>query len=508
VSGDGLAIAGRIDSGTLALNPNHLLLEPLVSAWARVSAAWFDRALIDRLPILSVISGSIAVGLFRLLVAPLASGSRIESNIRTAWLGGAAAYLDLWISAEAHMIQMPFVVAALAAALRVQAGGWRAATLAGAFVGLAVLAFVSNALVGAGLVIGAVLAPAPGAPVLHRRAALVAIAGAAALLVAGAGLFLGWSTEPGRSSSAIEWVFAYGGSGAPGGAGTGYGLEGPGDLARSASRGVFGLTRVLVETDPLVEAVRDGHPPQVRHIGSIAVLGLAVLLLLRGLRDALRRRARGASAPVIGAAAGLLGGTAVFALFWNNSDTQFYFQAAPAFAVLVSALPWLRSGLIGYAPVLLVPLWNLTSIAVEQFAYPRAELIQELQRALDGARLVVAPGSDQITPLVVLGGVGSGNRLLLTALADRSAAPAGLRALTDSVNGALDRNDCIGFVGVFRVSRTVIPWKGLSKAGYSPEAVARALSGVAALRRVEDTSRFTVEVWCPEPGRPQQPYRQ
>jgi hypothetical protein len=508
VSGDGLAIAGRLESGTLALNPNHLLLEPVVSDWARLSAAWSDRALIDRLPILSVISGSLAVGLFRLLVVPLASGSRIESNVRTAWLGGAAAYLDLWISAEAHMIQMPVLVAALAATLRVPVRGWKAAALAGALLGLAILVFVSNALVGAGMVIGAVLAPAPKASALLQRVAHVVIAGAAAMMVAGAGLYMGWSAEPGRSSSSIEWVVAYGGSGAPGGADTGYGVDGAGDLATSAARTLYGFARVLVETDPLVEAVREGTRPRLRHAASVVVLGLAGLLLLRGIRDAVRHPGRRATAPVIGAAVGIVGGTAAFALFWNNADTQFYFQAAPAVALLVSTLPWSRLGVVPYAPVLLVPLWNLTTVVVEKYSYPRARLIHELQAALEGTGLVIAPGSDQITPLVVLGGIAAGNRLLLTSLADRNPAPAGLRALADSVNGRLDRNECVGFVGVFRVSPTVLPWKGLSKAGYPPEAVSKALAGVAAVRRVEDTSRFTVEVWCPEPGQGRESKRQ
>lgn len=57
----------------------------------------------------------------------------------------SSAFLRLWISDETHMIQMPWIVLMLAAALR------RRGLLLGVMTGIATLTFVSNVLIGIAL---------------------------------------------------------------------------------------------------------------------------------------------------------------------------------------------------------------------------------------------------------------------------------------------------------------------------------------------------------------------
>lgn len=133
-------------SGQWLLNPNHLLFEPLGAWWqSALMALGYPREPFDALKLLSIVSGSIAVGLFRLCVAPQVSESRFAANHATAWMAFSSAFLRLWISDETHMIQMPWLVLMLAAALR------RRGLLLGVMTGIATLTFVSNVLIGIAL---------------------------------------------------------------------------------------------------------------------------------------------------------------------------------------------------------------------------------------------------------------------------------------------------------------------------------------------------------------------
>jgi len=95
-SNDGVGHSLAFAAGRWHLNPNHLLFEPLGAWWQRtLLALGYPREPFDALKLLSILSGSIAVGLFRLLVAPRVSTSRLEANYGTAWLALSSAFLRL-----------------------------------------------------------------------------------------------------------------------------------------------------------------------------------------------------------------------------------------------------------------------------------------------------------------------------------------------------------------------------------------------------------------------------
>jgi hypothetical protein len=94
-SNDGVGHSAAFATGQWELNPNHLLFEPLGAWWQRTAMALgYPRAPFDALKLLSILSGSIAVALFRLCIAPAVTNNRFVSNHATAWMAFPRRFFD------------------------------------------------------------------------------------------------------------------------------------------------------------------------------------------------------------------------------------------------------------------------------------------------------------------------------------------------------------------------------------------------------------------------------
>jgi hypothetical protein len=507
VSNDGLGHSRDFAAGTWHLDPNHLLFEPLGAWWQN---AWMRLGYggdpVDALKRLSALAGALAAGLFRWGVAPRLTGTRWEANHATAWLAFSSAFLRLWVSDETHMIQMPFVVAIAWLALRHRARPSFGRGLAlGAAAGLAALTFISNLLIGAVvtlLLIGWHLRR--GEP---RRAATTAAAvGLGTALAAGVPLLFAWHSTA-RSSSFLGWLIRYGGGR------VGERVEGAYGLVRSwrgvgesIVRAVYGAASALVDLTPVAAAVRDHEVPSLRVVlGGLAFLA-AGGAMLAGLGTAFRGREeadRGALLIVAAWLAAILG----FGIFWNNSDDQFYFQLAPAFAALAARMTARRGR--GLAIVLALSLagllWNLLDVASERVFYPRKERMALLEREVRGACLAVVPGFDEAELLLAMSQSGPmrAGRTSIANLAVGFPPAEGLGLLHRRIERCLDAGGRVVLIDLYDTPPERNPWKYLRRLGYDHATVERSLADLpfeSASRRV---GPFTVRTaGLPSAGRP------
>jgi hypothetical protein len=254
ISADGLGNAGARGPGAdLESEPS-----PFRAAERGLDAS--HRALlragsgVDRLRWLSALYGAAAIAVFRFALAPRFTASRAAAQLATATLAVSAGFLQMWLSAECHILQMPFAVVAAVALCRYEERptARRAAAVALA-IAAAALAFVSLGLLAL-----------PAAVLSLRRsggdwrwrvfhAALVpALAG---VLIAG-GLFLGWRASP-RTASLAAWAISYSGGSAER-LELVYGLQsGAAALATAGVRAAYGAVSSWVDLTPAVAGWRD-----------------------------------------------------------------------------------------------------------------------------------------------------------------------------------------------------------------------------------------------------------
>ncbi len=478
ISGDGLGYAGQFAAGTWRLNPNHLLFEPAGAAWHRLSVALGSRRpIVDQLKLLSLLTGAFGAALFRWGVARRLADRRWIANWATAWLVLGSTYLRLLVDDEFHLIQMPFLVGfAVALLVYLERPGFRRAVVAGAVAGGAALCFISNALLG--LLAAVVL----GARHLRRRergeaCRLAAGLLAGFLLVAGTGLGAVWGyLQPGRPF--VSWLTSYSGGSAPARAGLAYGLRWtPGGVGSGLAHAAYGAASAAVDLAPAVAAVRDENA-----FGRAAVIALAGLLaalaLGGGLWNAFRRREEPRAAAVLLLQAIWWPAILAFGFWWNNSDDQFYFQLAVVFGALATQHPHKRRGvafLVACGAAALA--WNAVDVTERFFTYPRAALTNALLRETGGACLIVTPGWDDASNLLILAdGRVRPAQLSLTALAVAMPAAPGLARLSAAVEHCLQAGGRVDLVDLYDAAPYQFPWKFLRQLGYEPEALRRTLA--------------------------------
>jgi hypothetical protein len=505
VSNDGLGHSRAFAEGRWVLNPNHLLFEPLGAAWqelwGRIAP---QRAPVDTLKLLSVLAGAIAAALFRFAVASRLAGTRLAANHATAWLAFSSAFLRLWISDEFHMIQMPFVVAAAALALRyLEQPSLTRGMVTGAAAGLAGLCFLSNVLLGAAL--GLALA------IWHHRRRQVRAAltgaggiGAGMVALAGTGLAAAWLLFP-SPVGFLSWLTGYGGGLAPLRLSLVYGAEvSPEGIAMATARALYGAASALVDLAPAVAVWRDRQPLGFEAVLRCAAFLAATAALLHGLRTAIRSPGepanRGALLLTIAWLVAVLG----FGIFWNNSDDQFYFQLAVVFGALAARLP-LRRGRAAAALVALSCaglLYNLADVTNRRVLYPRQERIALLEREVRGACLVLYPGFDEAELLLQMADLGGVERLPVTDVAVHHPPEQGLKVVATAIQECLAAGGRVEIVDVFDTAPERNPWKFLRRLGYERTAL------VAELRAfpLDPVSRrvgpFTLRSITPPAGTP------
>ena len=473
VSGDGLAQSLSYTLGTWRWNPNHLLLEP-VGAWWQGMLTHLDVPLAppDVLTRLSVVCGSLALGLFRGAVAPALTSSRWAANHATAWLALSAGFATHWVSNEAHMIQMPFLVLSAAAVAHYAARpSWRLGLGVGAAVGLAALAFVSDAL------LAPALALTIGVWHVRRREGRAAVGAAVAIglgavLVAGVGFLLAWAGAAPPGVGLLHWVRAYAGGGGAQRVAVEYGLSSLSGLPVAVGRAGYGAASALVDLAPVVEALRDHDAARLWSVGSalrVVAFTAAVGVVVASAAGFVRRPGDPSATAVRFIVVGWTLAVLPFDVYWNNSDLQFYFQLAVPLAALIASLAPDRLRRVGLVSILSggALVWDAGDLTFRQVLYPWQVRVAQLGAAIGDAGLVVYPGEDEIEQILFfVKAPPRAARLSITSLAEHQPARVGLEALRTRVEHTLAAGGRVATIGIFDVPPRSNPWKFLGTLGY------------------------------------------
>ena len=513
VIGDVAAQSAAYASGDWRLNPNHLLLEPAGAAWHHLLSWLGDtHAGVDQLRLLGVPCGALAVAVFRLWVADPLAETRTAANHGTAWLAASAAFLKLWVSGGAYVLQMPLVVLAGACFLWYRRTLRPVAALAlGAAIGGASLCFVSNA-----LLVPTAIATLGARLALRRdvRACGILAGGVTvgAGTIGGLGLWGTWGLVAPAKAGFLGWVTSYGGAAGASRVAEAYGVEpSVSGVAVAAARAAYGTLSAVVDVGPTAEALRDGAPLSGRLIAAGALLLLGVGVVALALYEACR-------APSDSRAAGALNlvlawGFAYvpFGVIWSNADDKFYLQLGVAFGALVAAvrLRPISRGVAFAAASAAVLFWNAGDVTTRLVLYPRAERLEQLGGIVATAGLVVYPGWDEVDQLLVLRGAPlRDGRLPLTLLAARCPPSDGLVLLEDRVQATLAAGTRVEFIDLYDVPTRRQPWRYLATLGYDYRSVRRHLDGFAAELPTRRVGPFTVRTLGPRPGGAVPPVRQ
>ena len=472
ISPDGFAQAQLAQAGTWRLNPSHLLFEPANAAWVAASQPLLPRSLpADRLRRLSALGAALALGLFRLGVAPRLARTRAAANYATAWFGGSAVFLLLAVSAETYMLQLPAVVLAAAMLLRLgcQPSAPTAAAL-GAAIGVSTLFFVSNVL----LVPAAAAAiwfmsrqprlVAASAPSLRRQLGWL-LAGFSAVVLPCA--LVAWcAAAPGADF--LDWLSSYGGGQGLGRLRGVYGVQlTPVGIAVAALRAGYGAAKTVVDLVPAVAQWRD-EGLRIAPLLRCAVAAIALWSLAGG-----GWRGRSESRQALLALLLLtVPPTLLFGWLWNNSDEQFYAPLALGCGALAAG-HGLRTRRALAGGVLALA-WNAGDVATRYALYPRQARVAELERLTAGAALVLYPGFDELGVLLALADPPP-PALALTALVgqppEQGLSGLRVRALETAASGGR-----VVALGLYDRPPSAPPWKFLRALGYPPAAVREALS--------------------------------
>lgn len=457
ISADGLGQSHLFSAGFSRWNPNHLLVEPLGSWWLGLADPTSRAEAADHLRQLSILAGSLAVGLFRFGVARRLTTTRLAANHATAWLAFSSAFLRLWVLDEVYMTQIPAVVGVAWLVLRyLERPSFSRSVAAGASVALAAAFFIQNLLLGPALSLALIRRPKHAAGVLIGMLAAVPV-------------FVAASPTP----DILHWMTSYGGGIVPPRVELAYGMN---DLWMSVARAFYGSACALVDLSPLVAMFRDLSDLNLWPAG--AFLAGCVALF-----SALRERFQPALLLFGVWAAAVLG----FGIYWNNSDDQFYVQLAVPFAALAARLP-LRSkaAVLG----MLALLFNLVDVASRRIFYPRQERLAMIERELGEAGLIIYPGFDEMEVLLALKPVAPS--VSFTDYSVRMPAEEGLEDLFHTIFGVLREGRPVAVVDTVGVAPTRPPWKFLTRMGYDQAKVVDMLDSFALELVPERLGPFTV----------------
>lgn len=476
VSPDGIGQSTNLSAGFSRWNPNHLLVEPLGSWWMGLVNPGSRAKAVDHLRRLSILTGSLAVGLFRFGVAKRLAGSRLAANHATAWLAFSSAFARLWVMDEVYMVQMPAVVAVAWLTLGyLEQPSFSRALAAGATVTLAASFFVSNLLLGPALALAFWRKPK------HAFGVLIGTLVTTVLVFA-----VVWASSQ-TPHGFLDWMTRYTGGNVSSRVEAAYGTI---DLFESTARGLYGAACALVDLAPLVAAFRDSQNLNLWRTAAFVAGSWALLsALVLCLRDRSDLRNRGALLLFSVWVAAVL----AFGIYWNNSDDQFYLQLSVAFGALAARLPLhSKAAVLG----LVALLWNVADVGHRRVFYPRQERLAQIESELGKAGLIVYPGFDEMDTLLALKQVAPA--VSLTDYSVRYPAEEGLNNLFFTIFGTLREGRDVAVVDVVDVSPSRSPWKFLKRMGYEQTEVVEIANRFALERTPEQIGPFTIR-WIRAP---------
>ena len=505
VSGDGIAQSAKYATGSWNWNPNHLLLEPLGAWWqTNLTALGVERPAVDQLKLLSILTGSFALGLFRIGIAGKLAASRFAANHATVWVALASGFSRLWISDETHMVQMPPLVvfgSVFIAYVRVPSL-YRAIGM-GVWAGVAAVLFVLNALLAAcaAIVLGMWHASRREVGAILRMTGGVAFGGLAS---AGLIFVVAWTMIGPTDDGLLEWLTSYSGGRMSARAARAYGAEfSLTGVLTATARMFYGTGSTVVDLAPFVEVFRDELGMSIRTILNGIAFGAAAIVVATALLPRARRTtdAESQQCALLLASAWVLA-ISGFGIFWNNSDDQFFFQLAIPLGATVASLhfmPPVRRAAALASLSALVLLWNATAMAA-LILYPRYERAAVLKTALHGAELVIYPGMDEVYQLLYFMNDDQPQRwLALSAIATQYEPSKGYSRLEERLYSTLARGKRIDVVGVFDIPQKQNPWKYLRQLGYSNSDVVKFLTRFPVEQSSRRAGPFTVRsIWPTE----------
>jgi len=468
LSGDGLVQTHNYLTHTWHLNPNHLLYEPLGAAWlSSIRRLGLARPAVDQMLLLSVAAGSLTLAIFRRFVACHAA-TRTAANAATAWVAFSAAFMGLWLSSEAQMVQMPWLVASYAAAVAYAARPTTTrAVITGLAIGAATLFYISNGFIAVSIpVVLAVGARYAGLQYPTKQLAAIL---AVAILAAATGFIMAWLVTAAGTMSLVTWLTTYGGGHASSRIAATYGIHGIAELPTAVARAVYGTALGVVDVSGAVADMRTQGTITVMSLAAVVVCACVLALLGYSTMRTAASRDRRRSMLLIALA--WLSAVFAFGVFWNNSDDQFYFQMSIALGALVAASWTGRTRLtLALATVALVA-WNGVAAWRGLIAYPRDQYIAGLTANVVGADLVIFPGSDEIMQLMYFVPTGNGEkRINLTSVAGNAPASVGLSTVVRDIDCALADEQRVVMLDV-AVPGAGDSWRALGLLGYPRDRV-------------------------------------
>jgi len=478
-SGDGVAQLTTYMNGTWALNPNHLLYEPIGAGWLSMAHVADVAGAIARLKRLSFLSGSLALALFRLLLASRITTSRLQANLATAWLIVPAAVLGLLLSDETEIVQLPsLVLLAFAIYMHANKPSWRAALALGVAGGLTALFYISNALicVTCVLVLGVLFWKR------DRRSTVTTVlaSAAGALIVVIPSMLVAWVIAAPRTTAFFRWITTYGGGKAVRIGAAGYGVgHSPRDIAIAFARAIYGSATALVDISGVVTSAQSTGTIDAKTTAALIVLLIGIMLVAVMLLYAFRQSDPTARPWFIALAIGWTLGVLAFGVYWNNSDDQFFFQLAIPLAITAAAAMRVKMwpSVIGLCCLLG---WNGYATLWSYATYPRARYVADLAREARAANLLIFPGDDAIHALMIfVPQTQDHSQLAITRLAERLPAGSGVQLLRDSVANVLKRGGTVSTVSIIDASPDQNPWKYLQSLGYDYSTIKKALTDVS-----------------------------
>ncbi|CAN5737816.1 hypothetical protein BH23GEM11_BH23GEM11_05250 [soil metagenome] len=508
VSGDTVPLAERLAEGSWVWNPNRLLMEPGAALWVRLlSPLRLDYPVPDQLSMLSLLSGALSIAVVRGWIIPRVAERRWVRNFATAWFALGAAWAIVALYGYPVMLQMPFLVVMVALLLASPAGEKPPLlVLAGAAGGLAALAWISNAMIVAGLGCGV------GFLAWQRHgfraaASRVALLGGSSILVLFLPLALVWNQVIVTELGFLEWMRSYGG-GVDSRLADDFGIRpGLAGLGSAIVRAGYGASMATVDLSPLAAWVRGVEVDGFRIGSRIVAFAAGVVALLAVVAGVVRNPSSlspGRKEILVMTASFVLP-VLLFGILWDTTDDKFYFQLAIPMVMAMGTIDWWwdrkwRPWLV----VASIPLaFNAFDVMDRYVLYDRAGKVDALDRAYGAAELVIMPGYDDVGKLSYFVLDRGERRRAITWFADRYSPDEGIPELTRMLSDA--RQSCRRVVVVDIMDRTAVgnPWRILAATdGYDLESVQRVIAAELPGLDVAERAGFSFATWPGEGGAP------
>jgi hypothetical protein len=388
----------------------------------------------------------------------------------------SAAFMGLWLSSEAQMVQMPWLVASYAAALAYATRPTTTnAVITGLAIGAATLFYISNGLIAVSIPVVLAMG-ARYAGVRYQGKQLAAIL-AVAIVVASAGFVVAWFVSAASTMSLAAWLTTYGGGHGSSRIAATYGIHGVAEVPSAIARAVYGTATAVVDVSGAVADIRTRAAITVKSLAAVTVCVGALALL--GYATARTVAGDDRQRSMLLVAIAWLSAVFAFGVFWNNSDDQFYFQMSIAFGTLVAAAWTERTRIVVALAATALVGWNSFTAWKDLIAYPRDDYVAGLTANVAGADLVIFPGSDEIMQLMYFVPAAKGqHRINLTSVAGTAPASIGLPTIAEDIDCALSDDRRVVMLDV-ALPGAGDSWRALGLLGYSRERVMATLDRYA-----------------------------